>query len=121
MKRTSIKVISLVLASLFVCLAFAACGKNNVKKDLCEPDTWLWNFKSSIYTFFYFEEDGSASVSAYYESQRVSAQTGTYEIKKDQIIVTYDEGGETTIDYKYVDGKLILSIDGDELEATDLD
>lgn len=121
MKRTSIKVISLILASLFVCLTFAACGKHDVKKDLCAYDTWLWNFDTNTYMFFCFEEDDTIYARAYYGQEYLSDQDGTYEIKENQIIVHFEEGGKTAIDYAYVDGKLSLSIDGEALEPDNFD
>ena len=119
MKKTATKILSLVLVSLLLCLALASCGNsNNVKKDLCEPDCWLWDYESSVYTFFYFKEDGSVSIHAYYGTDPLNSEEGTYEIVDNQIKMSC----ANALNYKYEDGKLVLTTsNGGVLEATYFD
>ena len=116
-----IKIIALVLALLLTCFSFICCGKN-IKKDIAGTD-WMWTYRGSVYTVFSFEEDGTASMTAFQgeELDYLMQGAGVYSVSKNQIIITYDHDGETIIDYKYENGELILYIGNDKLKKIDLD
>lgn len=96
------KVLSLALV-LILCLSLFACAKQPTVEDELQGS---WKNDGSIWEF----NDGRFSSQISISGVTLDAKEGTYEITDDAIILKYDNGVESELEYTFEDGT--LSLDG---------
>ena len=92
--KKSVRILSVVMAALMLCLCFASCGKKIT-------GSYYVGDKEITKTYSSYEFKGNkVSVTNYVVGQKVDAASyeGTYKIKGDEITITYEADGEKKSD-----------------------
>jgi len=105
--------ISLLLVCMILAISLCACGNTDDVKDAIRGK---WSYSVSTingtsYQNFDFDKDGTVEVSWINsgDSSKNSYHNGTYTIKKDTVVIKYDDGTkDEVLDYTYKNDKLTL-------------
>ena len=101
---------------MILTISLCACGNTDDVKDAIRGE-WSYSVSTdgTCYQKFDFDKDGTVIVSWINSvaNSRNSYHIGTYTIKKDTVVIKYDDGTEDKVlDYTYKNDKLTLFDDG---------
>lgn len=105
--------ISLLLVCMILAISLCACGNTDHVKDAIRGK-WYYcvvSIDGACYQIFDFKKDGTVEVSWINSgnSSKNAYDSGTYTIKKDTVVIKYDDGGkDEVLDYTYKNDKLTL-------------
>lgn len=107
------------LLAMFLCLVicFGLCACSNAESEL-QKGIWCHEFSAlglNALQEFKFEDSGKFVCMFYINGSFSDMDIGTYQMEKDQIVLTYESGEEATIDYTYEAGKLQLKMGDDTM------
>lgn len=105
--------ISLLLVCMILAISLCACGNKDDVKDAIRGK-WSYSVSSingTCYQNFDFDKDGTVEVSWINsgDSSKNSYHDGKYSIKKDTVVIKYDDGtNDDVLDYTYKNDTLTL-------------
>ena len=104
------KYLVMILCLLF-CFLCTACGVSPEIEEKLKTDTWAYQdsaLGSSFIQVYEFLDDGKYVDTLLMGKGGSVDNHGTYEIKKDKIVLVNEDGDEIILNYQYENGELSL-------------
>lgn len=100
-----------MILCLLLCFLCTACGVSPEIEEKLKTDTWAYQdsaLGSSFIQVYEFLDEGKYVDTLLMEDGSSVDNHGTYEIKKDEIVLVNEDGNEIILNYKYENGELTL-------------
>ncbi|MBQ6893853.1 MAG: hypothetical protein IJN48_06565 [Clostridia bacterium] len=112
------KFVALSLAVIIIAVSLSACGANVKEVDAALQGSWSYSWYASLADTYcvsmYVFEDGYAGYA--FVGANEYSYGGTYKIKGNTIVCTWDDGGTDVLKYSFKNGDLTIV---DERDGSD--